>query len=84
MGSGLVLNGVSIVFAFLAAFFWFWSARGVPLPEKITSGWGGSGGTAQVLGDALRRQAELSAYGAICAAVSAISQAILLGRGLMV
>jgi hypothetical protein len=37
---------LSIGTGFLAAGFWFWSAR-VRLPTTITSGWGGSGGTAQ-------------------------------------
>ena len=77
-----IFNWVSAAFALLAAIFWFWSAW-VPLPEKITSGYGGSGGSAQVFGDALRRQARLSAYGAACAAVSAC-QAVFLGRGLIV
>ena len=71
------LNWVSVVFAVLAAAFWFWSAS-VGLPNRITIGFGGSGGSVQVLGDALRWQARLSALGATCAAVAAASQAVAL------
>ena len=72
-----ILNWISVVFAALAAGFWLWSAT-VSLPERITSGFGGSGGSAQVLGDALRWQARLSALGATCASVAAASHAVAL------
>jgi hypothetical protein len=51
---------LSIVTGFLAAGFWFWSAR-VRLPTTIISGWGGSGGTAQELGNKLHAQGHISA-----------------------
>jgi hypothetical protein len=72
-----VLSWISVVFASLAAVFWGWSAA-VHLPERVTSGWGGSGGSVQAMGDALRRQARLSQLGAACAAVAAAAQAMLL------
>ena len=77
MALACVLSWVSVVFASLAAVFWGWSAL-VRLPERVTSGWGGSGGSAQAMGDALRRQARLSQFGAACAAVAAAAQAVLL------
>jgi hypothetical protein len=72
-----VLNWMSAVASFLAAASWFRSAA-VSLPKEITSGFGGVGGTAQVLGDALRRQSRLSAWGAACAAVAVLIQGAVL------
>ena len=63
--------------ALLAAVFWFLSAR-VKLPKKITSGWGGTGGTAQQLGDALVRQSRLSMCAALSAGAASFCQALFL------
>lgn len=59
----------------IAAFFWFASAM-VRLPQRITVGFGGAGGTAQELGEAVRRQSRWSACGAIAAAIAAGAQAV--------
>jgi hypothetical protein len=71
------LNWVIVIFAFLAAAFWLWSST-QRLPKKITSGWGGSGGSAQELADKLRRQSALSAIGALFAAIAAFFQGLAL------
>ena len=71
------LNWASVLFAFCAAVFWFWSAS-QRLPEKITSAYGGVGGSMQELGDKLRRQSGLSACAAACAGLAALSQIIAL------
>ena len=63
--------------ALLAAVFWFLSAR-VKLPKEITVGWGGVGGTAQELGEALVRQSGLSMRAAISAGAASFSQALFL------
>jgi hypothetical protein len=66
---------LSIVTGFLAAGFWFWSAR-VRLPTTIISGWGGSGGTAQELGNKLHAQGHISAAAASFSGLSLLCQAI--------
>ena len=66
--------------AFAAAGFWLWSAS-ARLPNEITTGFGGSGGTAQELGDKLRQQSGRSAAAAACAAFAAISHGIALSLG---
>lgn len=71
------LNWISAVCAFLAAAFWFASAR-IRLPKEITTGYGGVGGSAQILGNRLRLQANLSALGAFFAGVAATTQGIAL------
>ena len=63
--------------AFIAAIFWFLSAR-VKHPENITMGWGGSGGTAQKLGDALIKQSRLSMYAALFAGAASLCEALFL------
>ncbi len=64
-----------VIFAILAAVFWFMSAM-VKIPNDITSGYGGVGGSAQELGHAISRQGCLSAKAAACAGVAALLQAI--------
>jgi hypothetical protein len=71
----MILTWISIISALLAAAFWFWSAA-IKLPKEITSGYGGSGGSVQKLGDQLRFQSRLSAAAAVFAGLSALSQAI--------
>jgi hypothetical protein len=68
---------LSIGTGFLAAGFWFWSAR-VRLPTTITSGWGDVGGMArfQVLADKLRAQGHISAAAASFSGLSVLCQAI--------
>lgn len=68
-------SGASGVAAIFAAFLWWWSAS-IKSPEKITSGYGGTGGSMQELGDAIRKQSRLSAWAARFAALSAILQAV--------
>ncbi len=63
--------------AFVAAAFWLSSAS-VKLPKKITSGYGGVGGTAQELGDAIRRQSRRSAYAAATAGGASICEGLFL------
>lgn len=71
------LNWLSVLAALFAAAFWFASAA-VRLPGKITVGYGGSGGSVQELGDAVRRQSRLSALGAVSAGIAALCQAVAL------
>ena len=63
--------------AFVAAAFWLSSAS-VKLPKKITSGYGGVGGTAQELGDAITRQSRRSACAAVSAGVASICEGLFL------
>ncbi len=63
--------------AFVAAAFWLSSAR-IKLPTEITVGFGGSGGSVQELGDALRRQSRLSACAAVSAGVASICEGVFL------
>ena len=72
-----VLNWASVFFAFSASVFWFWSSS-QRWPKILTSGWGGSGGSMQTLGDKLRRQSVLSACAAACAGMAALLQGIAL------
>lgn len=68
-----LLNVAAILFAFLAAGLWFASAC-VNLPKQINMGWGGVGGTAQDLVDAVRRAAIRSGFAAACAGAAATCQ----------
>lgn len=70
-----IMTWGSIAAALLAAGFWFWSAT-IRLPKEITSGYGGSGGSMQTLGDRLRLQSRLSASAALFAGISAVLQAV--------
>jgi hypothetical protein len=70
-----VLNWIGILSGAGAAMFWLWSAM-LPIP-KIDLQWNGE---ASLFLAALKRQSELSAAAAVCAAVSVFSQAILLTR----
>ena len=63
--------------AFVAAAFWLWSAR-VKLPKEITSGFGGVGGTAQELVDAIILQSRRSAYAETSAAAASICEGLFL------
>jgi hypothetical protein len=69
-----VLNWAVVIFAAVAAGCWLKSAI-VPLPTKITVGYGGTGGTVQEQADALREQSRWSAAGAVAASLSAMCQA---------
>jgi hypothetical protein len=71
----MILVWGSIISALLAAGFWFWSST-IKLPKEITSGYGGAGGSVQVLGDKLRFQSRLSAIAASFAGLSAVLQAV--------
>jgi len=73
----VLLNWVAVVCAFIAALFWFCSAS-TRLPKEITIGFGGSGGSAQELGDKLRLQSRFSAIAAVFAGIAAAAQAITL------
>jgi hypothetical protein len=77
-----ILNWLSVGFALLAAGFWLLSAV-VRLPKKITAGYGGVGGTAQEMGEALCRQAGRSMVAAVCAALASACQAIVLSLPLL-
>lgn len=70
-----MLNAVAILFAFLAAGFWIASAS-VKIPKTITMGWGGVGGTAQELGNSIRRAARLSGIAAAGAGFAALCQGV--------
>ena len=61
--------------AALSAFFWALSAV-VRLPARITVGYGGSGGSIDDLGKALKRQGSLNAFAAGFATISAACQAV--------
>ena len=63
--------------AFIAAFFWLLSAL-VKLPKEINAGWGGVGGTAQELGEALVRQSRFSMCAALSAGLASICEAFFL------
>lgn len=69
-----LLNIITVVASIGAAGFWAASAF-VVFPTQITSGYGGIGGSAQELGDAVRRQSRLSAIGAVFACIGALAQA---------
>ena len=89
----LVLDIISAVLAFLAAYYWFKSSR-VKTPESfsihvvkpsyspMSNPMGGTymghgySGQLQELGDALKTQSKLSAYGAILAGLAAVIQTI--------
>ncbi len=71
------LHTASFVFAFAAAGFWFASTT-VKMPVEITTGWGGSGGSVQELGDAVRKQGRRSAFAAAFAGLSALCQGVVL------
>ena len=66
---------LSTTTGFIAAALWFWST-GVRLPTTITTGFGGVGGTAQLLGDRLRLQGRISAGAAACSGLSVLFQAV--------
>ena len=70
-----MLNLGTAFFAVLAAGFWFASAM-VKIPKEITMGWGGAGGTAQKLGDAVRHAGKRSGMAAASAGVAAICQGV--------
>jgi hypothetical protein len=65
-----VLQWISVVTAFLAAVFWFWSAV-VRLPTKYP--FGVRVKQAQDLNDAVRKQSKPSAWAAFFAGVSALA-----------
>ena len=66
-----VLHSLTVVFAFIAAGFWFASAK-VKIPADITRvDFPGLG-----LGEAVQRQAKRSQWAAICAALSALCQGL--------
>lgn len=69
------LSVVTAMASLIAAGFWAASAI-VKLPTLIASGYGGVGGSAQQLGDAVRRQSMLSAFGAVFACIAALAQCI--------
>jgi hypothetical protein len=71
----MILTWISMISALFAAGFWFWSAT-IKLPKEITSGFGGSGGSVQTLGDKLRFQSRLNAVAAFFAGLAALLQAI--------
>jgi hypothetical protein len=66
-----MLSWIIVVFAGLAAVLWLLSAL-VKIPDILDSGLEGE----TTITAAMKRQARLSAAGAICAAISAASQAI--------
>jgi len=66
---------LSIITGFIASALWFWSAC-VRLPTTINSGYGGAGGTAQLLGDRLRIQGRISAGAAAFSGLSVLFQAL--------
>lgn len=70
----VILELLSAGLALLAASLWLRSAL-IKTPEKITMGYGGSGGSAQELGEAIRNQARWSSWAAYAAAASAVTQA---------
>jgi hypothetical protein len=72
------LTWLSIGGAAFAALFW-WVSATVRLPERVTVGFGGAGGTAQELGEAVRRQSRWSAAAAIAAGVAAAAQGVATG-----
>ncbi len=72
-----VLNWLMIATSIGAAGFWLVSA-GVKIPDVTTGTYGGGGDTAHLLPPALRRQSRFSACGAVCAAVAAGCQAVVL------
>jgi hypothetical protein len=69
------MQHLSMIAGFIAAALWFWSAC-VRLPTTITSGWGGAGGTAQLLGDRLRMQGRISAGAAAFSGLSVLFQSL--------
>ncbi len=71
------LQFVAAGLAFIAAIFWFLSGA-VKLPEEITTGWGGTGGTAQKLGEALVKQSKFSKYAALSAGAASICEGLFL------
>jgi hypothetical protein len=78
-----LIESLSAVFAIIAALLWLQSARvrtptQFPINTITPIGGIGTGGSPalQELGQALRRQSRWSAAAAICAAVSALLQAI--------
>jgi hypothetical protein len=73
----IILNWLTVVTSIAAAALWFSSAL-VKIPNVVTGTYGGGGDTAHLLPPALRRQSRLSAYGALCAAIAAASQALAL------
>jgi hypothetical protein len=75
MSPAALLNLASAVMAVVDAGLWLKSAT-IKTPEKINSGYGGSGGSMQQLGDAIRRQSRWSAGAAIAAAIAALLQAV--------
>ena len=75
MPADTALNTLSFIASLAAAGLWFASAR-VSIPKVVTGTYGGGGDTAHLLTRALRRQSRLSAYGALCAAIAAASQAV--------
>lgn len=70
-----LLDVLVILFALLAAVYWFLSSR-QKIPQTISIGWGGEGGTAQQLGDALKEIGRLSTKAAFFAFLAAIFQAL--------
>lgn len=73
-----VLNLLVILFAFLAAVFWFNSSV-QKIPSEITVGWGGTGGSAQELGKALQKIGRLNGWAAFFAGLAAIVELITVG-----
>jgi hypothetical protein len=69
------LSWIAVASAAVAAGLWLWSAK-VRLPDQITVGYGGVGGSVQTMADALRRQSRLSAAAAVAAGVSSFAQAL--------
>ena len=64
-----------ILFALAAARYWYASSC-QKIPENLTIGWGGVGGSVQELGEALREIGRLSAKAAFCAFLAATFQAL--------
>jgi|TARA_B100000315_G_C14163294_1_gene401083 hypothetical protein len=71
------LQFAAAALAFIAAIFWLLSSR-VKVPDEITVGYGGVGGTAQDLGNALIKQSKLSRYAALSAGAASICEAVFL------
>jgi len=70
-----VFGWIGILTGLGAAIFWLWSAM-IPIP-KIDLNWIGE---APLFFGAIKKQSELNAIAAICAAVAVLSEAIVLGR----
>ena len=71
-----VLNFGVAIGSLLAALLWFLSAAIPRLPQKMTVGWGGVGGTQDGLLDAFKKQTYLSKAAAVAAGVAALCQGL--------